>query len=290
MDTAALPPLLARSSGLNQLAFRPDGARLATADTTMAVEVREGERLVWSRSLASSEPKLASVQRVRGLAFAPDGAALYALATNRLAALDADTGAVLWDYRPPLTLGFLVTATTALAVRADGLVAAAFDNGAIGAWSPEGRLQGLWKDVDVQRRLAFLRDGRLLGDDSFGLSVFDVDTRKRLHRTPLRERSYGLAVAPDGSVAVRTLHEAWQIASSGEVFARTPVEPGLPLLAYNPCEPRLALGAAHAVLLADFDGRIVGHHEVPATPVVSLAFAPDGRLVVGGGDGTLRTF
>ena len=148
------------------------------------------------------------------------------------------------------------------------------------------QIQGLWKDVDVQRRLAFLRDGRLLGDDSFGLSVFDAEARQRLFRTPLRDRSFGLAVAPDGSVAVRTLHEAWQIAPSGAVFARSPVEPGLPLLAYHPLEPLLALGAERAVTLVDEDGAAIRRFDVP-TPVVSLAFAPDGRLAVGGGDGTL---
>ena len=289
MDSAALPPLLESSKGLNHLAFRPDGARLAMADTALNVEMREEGRLVWERSLASLNPKASGIQRVRGLAFAPDGSALYALGTDELVALDAETGERLWSYQPPRALGFLVVATSALAVRADGLVAASFDNGAIGLWSPEGELRALWKDLDTQRNLAFLRDGRLLGDDSFGLSVFDVDTRKRLYRTPLRDRSFGLVVAPDGTVAVRTLHEAWQIAPTGEVSARTPVEPGLPLLAYHPFEPLLALGAAHAILFANSEGEIVRRVAVEGATVVSLAFAPDGRLLVGGADRSLRT-
>ena len=292
MDAVAhppLPPLLAGSSGLVHLAFRRDGRRLAVADTALRIEVREGSRSVWSRFVASLDPKVASTERIRGLAYAPDGLSIYALASDRLIALDAPSGETLWSYQPSRTMGFLVTSPVALAVREDGLVAASFDNGAIGAWSASGELQGLWKDVDVQRRLAFLRDGRLLGDDSFGLSVFDADARQRLFRTPLRDRSFGLAVAPDGNVAVRTLHEAWQIAPSGAVFARSPVQPGLPTLAYHPTEPLLALGEAHGVAWVDQEGGVTRRVETSKT-VVSLAFAPDGRLAVGGDDGGLTFF
>lgn len=286
MDTVAVPPLLARSTGLNHLAFRPDGVRLAVADTGLSVSVREGARTVWTRSLASPEPKVASTQRIRGLVYAPDGLTLYALASDHLIALNGESGEPIWSFQPPRSFGFLVTSAMAVAVRADGLVAASFDNGALGAWSPTGELRGLWKDVDVQRRLAFLSDGRLLGDDSFGLTVFDADVHCRLHRNSLRDRSFGLEVAPDGNLAIRTLHEAWQIAPSGAVFARTPVEPGLPNLAYHPFEPLLALGAERSVSLVDGDGQIAGRYDAPAT-VVSLAFSPNGRLVVGGGDGTV---
>ncbi len=287
MDAVTLPPLLARSKGLNHLVFHSQGDRMAVADTALNVEVREGTRTLWSRSMASLEPKVAATQRIRGLAYSPDGATLYALASDRLLALGGATGEPLWDYQPPRSLAFLVTSAMAVAVREDGLVAASFDNGAIGTWSTDGELQGLWKDVDVQRRLAFLGDGRLLGDDSFGLSVFDADSRCRLYRTPLRDRSFGLDVAPDGNVAIRTLNEAWQISPAGSVFARTPVEPGLPNLVYHPFETLLALGAEHSVTWVDQDGNVVRRIETQAT-VISLAFAPDGRLFVGGGDGGLQ--
>lgn len=289
MDTASLPPLLEHSKGLNQLAFRPDGVRLAVADTALSVEVHEGERLVWTRSLASINYKASGIQRVRGLLYAPNGSALYALGTDVLFSLDGETGEPLWVYQPPRTLGFLVVSTAALAVRSDGLVAASFDNGAIGIWSPEGTLRGLWKDVDTQRHMAFLPDGRLVGDDSFGLTVFDVDTRKRVHRTSLRDRAFGLAASPDGRLAVRTLHEAWQMTPEGEILARTLVEPGLPLLAFHPTEPRLALGGAHAVTTVDALGKVLDRMPVEDTTVVSMTYAPGGALVVGGADRSLRT-
>ena len=287
MDTVALPPLLAESKGLNHLAFRPDGARLAVADTALTLAVRVGDRTLWSRSLASNEPKVAIVGRVHGLAFSPDGARLYALAPDGIVAFSADLGEHLWTYGPPRTLGFLVTSPMALAVRLDGLIAASFDNGAIGAWNEDGRLIGIWKDVDVQRRMAFLPDGRLLGDDSFGISVFDVESRKRVHRSAFRDRSYGLAVARYGYMAIRTLHEAWQMTPAGDVCARTPVGAGLPLLAYHPHEPLLALSAAHEVAVASVTGEVVARHPVEGTTVVSLAYSPDGRLFAGGADGSL---
>lgn len=288
MDTASLPPLLEHSKGLNHLAFAPGGARLAVADTALNVEVREGERILWTRSLASNNYKVAGIQRIRGLAYAPDGAAVYALGTDVLWALDGETGEPLWSYQPPRTLGFLVVSTASLAIRADGQLAVAFDNGAIGVWSSDGALRGLWKDVDTQRHMAFLPDGRLVGDDSFGLTVFDVETRKRLRRTSLRDRAFGLASSPQGRLAVRTLHEAWQMSPEGEIYARTPVEAGLPLLAYHPTEPLLALGAAHAVHLVDAEGAVVDRIPVEGTTVVSMAFGPDGRIVVGGADRSLR--
>jgi WD40 repeat protein len=290
MDSVSLPPLLEHSRGLNHLAFRPDGARLAVADTAMNVEVRGEENVVWHRSLATRDGKAASVQRIRGLAYSPGGDAVYVLATDALYALDGESGEELWCFRPPRTFGFLVVSPSSLAVRADGLIAAGFDNGAIGVWNADGRCQGLFRDLDVQRHLIFLRDGNLLGDDSFGLSVFDVGTGKRLYRTPLRDRVFGLALAPDGSVAVRTLHEAWQISSSGEVFARSTVEPGLPLIAYHPCEPLLALGSAKAITFVNTDGQIRSRIAVEETTVLSMAFDPGGRLAVGGADGSLRYF
>jgi WD40 repeat protein len=288
MDTASLPPLLEHSKGLNHLAFGSDGARLAVADTALNVEVREGDRLVWARSLASTNYKVMGIQRIRGIAFAPDSSALYALASDILYALDAETGEELWRYQPPRALGFLVVSTSSLAVRADGLVAAAFDNGAIGVWTPEGILKGLWKDVDTQRHMAFLPDGRLVGDDSFGLTVFDVSTRKRVRRTSLHDRAFGLATSATGRVAVRTLHEAWQMSPEGEIYSKTPVEPGLPLLAFHPTEPMLALGAAHAVHLVDSEGKKLHRIPVEDTTVVSMAFTPDGRVIVGGADRSVR--
>lgn len=289
MDTASLPPLLEHSKGLNHLAFRPDGARLAVADTALNVEVREGNHILWTRSLASINYKVHGIQRVRGIVYAPDGSALYALATDVLFALDAETGEELWRYQPPRALGFLVVSTSALAVRSDGLVAASFDNGAIGVWNPDGSLKGLWKDIDTQRHMAFLPDGRLVGDDSFGLTVFDVDTRKRIRRTSLHDRAFGLATSSTGRLAVRTLHEAWQMSPEGEIFAKTPVEPGLPLLAFHPTEPILALGAAHAVHVVDAAGKVLHRVAVEDTTVVSMTFAPDGRVIVGGADHRLHT-
>ncbi|RYG26753.1 WD40 repeat domain-containing protein [bacterium] len=290
MSSSSLPPLLEHSRALNHLAFRPDGTRLAVGDTAMGVEVREGEHVVWQRSLATPDQKSAPLQRIRGLEFSPDGLILYALATDALYAFDAESGQDLWCYRPPRAFGFLVVSPSSLAVRRDGLVAAAFDNGAIGVWSSDGHCQGLWRDIDVQRHLVFLRDGNLLGDDSFGLSVFDVETGHRLYRTPLRDRAFGLALAPDGNVAVRTLHETWQMNPTGHVFARTTVEPGLPLVEYSPCEPVLALGAAHSVTLVSTDGKVRNRIEVEDTTVISMAFAPDGSLSIGGADGSLRRF
>ena len=287
MDAVALPPLLAASKGLNHLAFRFDGRRLAVADTALTLSVREGDRTLWSRSLGSNEPKVAIIGRIHGLAFSLDGSKVYALAPDGVTAFDAETGGPLWTYGPPRTLGFLVTSPMALALRGDGVVAASFDNGAIGAWTSDGRLMGLWRDVDVQRRLAFLPDGRLLGDDSFGLSVFDVESRKRVHRSAFRDRSYGLAVAPYGTMAIRTLHEAWQMTPAGEICARTPVGAGLPLLAYHPTEPLLAFSAAHEVAVANVTGEVVARHPVDSTTVVSLAYSPNGRLFVGGADGEL---
>lgn len=290
MDPVSLPPVIEHSKGLNHLAFHPDGARLAVSDTAMNVEVREGDAVVWHRSLAVLSGKATSVQRIRGLQYSPDGQAIYVMATDAVYALAGETGEELWCFRPPRTFGFLVVSPSSLAVRPDGLVAAAFDNGAIGVWGADGKCQGLWRDLDVQRHLAFLRDGNLLGDDSFGLSVFDVETGKRLYRTPLRDRIFGLALAPDGSIAVRTLHEAWQIAPSGEVFARSTVEAGLPLMAYHPCEPLLALGSAKAITLVNTDGQVRNRIDVDETTIISMAFSPDGHLAVGGADGTLRRF
>ncbi len=271
----------------NHLAFGPDEGLLATADTRSRVAVLERGREVWARSFSSEDPKKAALDRIQGLAWSPAGDALYVLGASGLCALDRATGEPRWSHEPPRTLGFLVVLPTALAVRRDGIVAAAFDDGTVGAWTPEGECLGLWQDADTQRHLAFLPSGLLLGDGSFGLSVFDLIARRRTESIALRDRSYGLAVAPDGSVAVRTLHEAWQLDLTGEVLARTPVESGLPTIAYHPAVPLLALGFANGVLLVEPDGRTASRRETGAA-VVSLAFTPDGRLALACADGSLE--
>lgn len=292
META-LPPLLEHSTGLNHVAFGRDGACVAIADTALNVEIRDGETVRWSRSLATMTPKVRPMQRIRGLELAPDGKALFVVVSDLLLALDTRDGSEFWRYEPPRALGFLVVSPMSLAVRDDGVVAAAFDNGAIGLWSAEGEQLALWKDFDTQRQLAFLPDGRLVGNDSFGLSVFDVDARKRVIRTSLRDRAFGLATAPvssplAGRVAVRTLHETWQMTPSGEILGRSSVEPGLPLIAYHPTEEKLAMGAAHAVGIVDGSGAPVERIPVEDATVVSLAFSPAGQPVVGGSDRSLR--
>lgn len=292
---SAILPLLAPRSlalrgGTNHLAYSPDGELLATSDTGMLIEVKRADEVVFSVSLAARDDKVRPTERVRGVRFSHDGRLLYVAAGDRMTAFDVGLGIRVWDYRPPRSFGFLIISPIAVATSL-GFVAAAFDNGSFAIWDDGGQMRALWHENDCPRFMGFLPDGdRLVGSDSFGLGVWNVQTRRREHKARISDRVYGLATKPDQAlVALRTLHHVLIYdADAGEMRARLPIGAGLPLAAFHPTERVLALGDRFGVNVVDLEGGFIERYNTRECSVLSIAFSPDGsRLSAGLSDRTV---
>jgi WD40 repeat protein len=226
------------------------------------------------------------------LAFSQDGSVLYLAAADTLRAIELGSGDEVWAYTPPRSFGFLIISPLWLSTSSQGDVAAAFDNGSIAVWSQEGILKSLWHHNDAPRMLDFDFQGRLLiGTDSFSLTGWDWQTRKRAFKMPMPARVYGLAVSPLVPIAAtRTLHgiHLWDLEQENAIGSM-PVGFGLPLLAFSPAQPLMAYTERHSVLLCDLEGHIVDQRPVQGAAIVSLSFAPDGKeIAVGCTDNQVR--
>ncbi|MGV3618241.1 MAG: WD40 repeat domain-containing protein [Fimbriimonas sp.] len=285
-------PLTHQVPGINHVVYSTDGEAVATGDVRMNVSVHRGGAVVMERNLGSESDKVRPTERIRGLEFSGDGRLLFVAAADTVYALDAATGATVWSYEPPRSFGFLIISPIALTAMG-GLVAASFDNGSVAVWDEAGTLRCLWHDNDAPRHFALGYEGsRLIGTDSFTLCVWNATSRSKDTRIPLPSRAFGFAASRMGRiVAIRTLREIvlWDVEERRSILS-VPAEPGLPVIAFHPSEPKFAVAARGNVVVRDFAGVELGRHSEPDALVLSMAFAPDrNELTLGLSTEELRT-
>jgi WD40 repeat protein len=270
-------PLTHQVLGINNVAYSPDGDLLATSDVQMNVVVRRNDHVVVERNLRSELDKVRPTERVRGLAFSSTGEMVFVAAADTVYAISCHTGDTVWSYQPPRSFGFLVISPVALTAM-NGHVAASFDNGSVAVWDEAGNLRCLWQDNDAPRHFAFGWDGKqLVGTDSFSLCVWGAMTRAKEIRIPLPCRAFGFAAAPSGAiVAIRTLQEisVWDVEARRVLFS-VPAEPGLPVLAFHPTRPWLAVAVRNSVMLLDDRGMVLERQEVSDANILAMAFHPN---------------
>jgi WD40 repeat protein len=278
-------------SGINHVRYSSDGSLLASSDVYMHVKLARGNEVVMERDFNVAQEKIRPTQRIRGLEFNGDASAMFVAAADTLYAVDSATGQDIWTYTPPRAWAFLIVSPLDLAA-APGLVAAAFDNGAIGVWSEDGIPQALWHSNDGPRMLDFVAGSdHLVGSDSFSINVWDWQQRKSVAKQRLRERVYGFATSPSLRIAAtRTLHgiDVWDLELLS-VIGTLPVGQGLPVMAFHPTQRLLALGERHGARIVDFEGNQVRSITIDEAIVISLGFSGDGsELAVGCSDSEIR--
>ncbi|MFZ4506699.1 MAG: WD40 repeat domain-containing protein [Fimbriimonas sp.] len=280
--------------GINHICFSPDGARQAISDVRMRVQVFEGDQAIFDHNFTSLSDRVRPTERVRGLGFCPASETLFVIAGEAISAIDTREGAVLWDYVPPRSFGFLIISPSALATSRQGELAVSFDNGSIGVWDASGHIRSLWRDNDAPRYLGFSPDGsRIFGTDGFSLCAWDAVSRQKTFRLKLPERVFGADFHPNRElVATRGLYSVllWDM-KSGKLLGQVPVHGGLPIVAFHPKEDVLLVADKYCARVFDFHGNLLRVLETNGPRVVSVAFHPSGEsLFLGCDDRTLMKF
>lgn len=280
--------------GVKAIAASPDGRWVAAADTELKIVVWEEGRRIRSFEPFTFWERYPINRQVYDLVISRDSRTLFVSATDRLHAYDLETGRRQWRFRGPRVLAFLPSNPSSLGVNpATGEIAAGFEDGHLGIWTPEGRGIGFWYDDQGPNRLAYTRDGRqLIGTDHTAICIWDAESHAKIARHYPKKPVHGLALSPVDDLAATTdLYEVsiWRHESGAEV-ARLPVEPGLPLLAIS-AERKVAFASGRTVWIADAEGARIARFDLgPARPT-QIAFTADGAdLLVGGSDGVLRHY
>lgn len=293
----ATPPIKTwedHRGGVKAIAASPDGQWVAAADTELRVVIRRKGEKVRSFDPFSFWERYPINRQVYDLAISLDSQTLFVSATDRLHAYDLESGRRKWRFRGPRVLAFLPANPVSLSVNpVSGELAAGFEDGHLGIWTPEGRGIGFWYDDQGPNKLSFTHDGRhLIGTDHTAICIWDAQSHAKIARHYPKKPVHGLALSPIDDHAVTTdLYEVliWRHESGAEV-ARMPVEPGLPLVACS-SKSQFAFASGRSVVLASFQGVRLAHFNLEPARPTRLTFTDDGSLLlVGASDGSVRHF
>jgi WD40 repeat protein len=233
----------------------------------------------------SNEAKVRTTERIRGLEFSHDETQLYVSASDTLKAYSLTDGRLLWEFRPPRFLGFLVVSPQSIAVASTGLIGASFDHGTISTFSPTGERLMHRSDNYAPRMMGFSPHGKaIVGTDGFNLCVWDSASGDRVHRWRVEKRIFALSVsASEPLVATRELHtlSLWDIDDFKKI-CELPAGRGLPLLAFSPKERIVATGERHRIRLVNLDCRAVKDFDSEGSSILAVDFSADGASILAG--------
>jgi WD40 repeat protein len=220
------------------------------------------------------------LERVRDILFTLDGNSVLATAGDQIRQFEAATGEERWSYTIPRAWGFLIISALSLAISDSNLFAASTDNGQIFVWDGQRNLIAKHGTNQPQRGLTFIAGTEeLIGYEGFAANRYDARTGAKTGRFPLPDKAYAMAVSLDGqTAAVRTLSHVFILdAHNGKIKTEMRIRPGLPLLAFHPSEPIVAIGEDNFVALIGLDGNSIDDVRLESAEVISLAFNPNGQ-------------
>ncbi|MBX3119610.1 MAG: hypothetical protein KF784_11135 [Fimbriimonadaceae bacterium] len=286
--------LNAHDCPLSHVVFSQKGEFLVTADVEHNVVVWKAGKVHYRLNFRSLLERLWGIDRVRSIAIDDMRNMLYVAAGGRLHALDLETGVRRWIYAPPYAFCFLITSPVSMMIRDDGNLVAAFDDGAMEIWTPDGKRLFRFHDNDVPTKLIQLhRDDAIIGTDGFSVTIWDPQTQAKVGKLHTGERIFGFAgSASDGLCATRTFDSVtiWAL-DTGSPIARIPVGIGLPCMAFTGLRKLLAVSEEHRIRLYDYTGNPIAQCELGDRRTICISASEDGTaLAVGCDDGTAKLF
>jgi WD40 repeat protein len=296
------------ASRVASIAFAPDGSRLlvATADGTLTHWILGSSAEDWS-----AHPRSAAILDV---AWSHDGSRLavaYADGTAQILGASRDWRHVSGFFdalaaSPTRTLQGMAGSVNAVAFSPDDqILVAGSEDKTVRLWeTASGRALATLYLPSAIRQVAFSANGSRIGvltADDGGLHEIDTATRREVSpsRLSLKGFTRRIAYSPDGktlaSVDAEGTTYLWSL-DSGRITSQVSGNPATSHLAFSPDGAFLASASETGDVLVRQIPTLqaasvfapTGSNRIPFT---SLAYAPDGRmLVLGATDGTVRTW
>jgi WD40 repeat protein len=283
-----LRPFEGHTDWIRNLAFSPDGSRLAAGSWNHAVKIWD---VATGKALATLKGHSGVVW---GVAFSPDG--------RRLASGSADGTIKLWntaDNQELRTLKGHTGAIRSVAFSPDGrrLASACVDK-TVKIWDVAGGKEPITFSVhtDEVMSVAFNRDGSRLasGSNDQTVKVWDVAGRKVLHTLKNPWGGHSVVFSPDGNrLATDCEHwvKVWDVVSGKELHTLKGHTGTVPGVAFNHDGTQLALGGIDRMIKIwnANSGQELRTLKGHTGSVFSVAFSPQGgRLAAGDARGTIK--
>jgi WD40 repeat protein len=293
-------PLTLHDRAVTSLTFSPDGGTLASASL-------DGRIMLWDAATREHIDTLVSDRQseLRSIAFGPDG--------STLAAGSEDGAIILWNVKTRESLDEPLTGHEAgvlgVAFSPDGKVlASGGKDGTIILWDvathrPLDPNQPLTGHTDWVTGIAFSPDGNLLASGSEDKTIILWDMADLVTRTGHNAPVFSVAYSPDSSVLASGSEDKriilWDVESreplglpleghSHEVYS-VAFSPDAKTLASSSCAQKdSGLCIEGEIRLWDMEDRqpigppLTGHND----SIESVAFSPDGKMLVSGGCGS----
>jgi WD40 repeat protein len=292
--------LSGHTGAVRDIAFSPDGKRLATASA-------DGTAKVWDLASAAAATgqelfTLGHDDWVYDIAFSPDG--------QRLATASRDGTAKMWDVASEeelFTLSGHGGAVWDIAFSPDGKrLATGSRDGTAKVWDLASAAAASGQEVftltghtDVVYSIAFSPDGKRLATASADgtAKLWSTDSGQELFTLVHTDWVYGVSFSPDGTHLVTASADGtakvWNVAVGTELFTLSGHTKAVTDIAVSPDGKRLATASADGtakvwnVAVGTELFSLSGHTDV----VYGVTFSPDGtRLVTASADGTAKVW